>query len=56
MTPYRSRVAATVLVTLTLLTALLVSPASAVPIPQDPGGSSVVPFEFCLTPSTSETA
>lgn len=44
MTPNRSRVAATVVMTLTLLTALLASPGSAVPIPQDPGGDSVVPF------------
>ena len=44
MTTTRSRVAATVVMTLMLLTALLASPGSAVPIPQDPGGDSVVPF------------
>ena len=44
MTPLRSRVAATVATTLALLTALLASPGSAVPIPQDPGADSVVPF------------
>ena len=44
MTLNRSRVAATVVLTLTLLTSLLASPGSAVPIPQDPGSDSVVPF------------
>ncbi len=44
MTSLRSRVAATLVTTLALLASVLATPGTAVPIPQDPGADSVVPF------------